>query len=608
MVIYQAEAFFPVPGKDPRGPGGRVSVPAPYDPETPNEPCWYDRHAKRSSHYSRAKFTHVLGPPMCKTQSGNKITGTGYGLFDHHDIGSKDQMFSVETRFGNREQLERFVAIGHANGLRALGDMVLHQMAGGRNGVYQYKGARTAQYPNGVPNVGRFPKHPGCFRGGVDGKTIPPFVAQDPMPSPFDDIPFGDEIAPINSDPPGYMINGIKRWADWLVRSVDYDGFRMDATKALNTDFLRDLLDDENLIDLFVFGEYFDGNPDVLQWYVNQLMHRRMSTLDFTFHWSCKDVLDYGHTMHRWLPQNAYGDRDPFKAVLFVDSPDTDLSPGQQVIFNKRLAYARMLLIAEGLPMVYHRDYSTDSGCYGLQPYIDNMVWCHEHLVGGQSAVRHIDNDVIAIERLGHQVNKPGCLTAISLDPFNHRKIWCQSTFGANAHLHNYVGTAPDVWTDRNGWAEITIPPNEWGRGNSYVCYAPVGVENKPQLDVRRTEQTFYGEIDENGQPDLDIAPAYNGSQRVGRRWIAKGTNLGASLHLQLPRKAKLNLILRNKLDGVLTTIPSNAKGIPSIDNPNMFVAPRDGWIEFQLESTGLPDQGIPFRLPTTYTSTTELK
>ncbi len=614
MIIMQAEAFFPVPGKDPRGPGGRVSVPAPYDPETPDVPCWYDLHAKRAPHYRSAGFTHVLLPPAGKTQSGHFPSASGYGAFDPFDLGSKDQMGSVETRFGTREQLERCVAIAHANGLRVLGDMVLHQMAGGRNGVYRYKGARTPAHPNGVPGVGRFPKDPFCFRGRVDGKTVPPFGEQDPMPSPWDDIPFGDECR--YYDPDRYMWNGVKSWADWLVRSIGYDGFRMDATKALNTDFLRDLLDDPAMAALFIFGEYFDGNPHTLWKYVNQSMRRRMSTLDFTFHWACKFVCDFGHGMWRWLPtdqDNAYSVLDPLKSVLFVDSPDTDLSPGQQVIFWKRLAYARMLLLAEGVPMVYHRDYAADANCYGLQPHIDNMAWCYRHLVGGQSAVRYIDRDLIAVERLGHQVGKPGCLTMISKDPIQHRKEWCQTSFGARAHLHDYNGNKPDVWTDRNGWAEIPVPPNEFGRGNSYVCYGPVGVEDGPRPAPRPTEQTWFGEIDAGGNPDLDIAPALNGSQRVGRRWCAKGTNLGASLHLQLPPGAKqqLNMILRNKLDGVLAVIPSNVDGIPSLGGPGpqgTYEVTRDGWIEFRLESTGLPTQGVPFRLPTTYTATTELK
>ena len=84
-----------------------------------------------------AGFTAILYPPVCKTQSGHFNTGDGYGVYDQYDIGSKNQMGAVETRFGNREQLQRSIAIAHACGLDVYIDTVMHQLIGGRNGVYR---------------------------------------------------------------------------------------------------------------------------------------------------------------------------------------------------------------------------------------------------------------------------------------------------------------------------------------------------------------------------------------------------------------------------------------------------------------------------------------
>jgi alpha-amylase len=58
----------------------------------------------------------------------------------------------------------------------------MHQQSGGANGVYQYLGA------DGKTLNGRFPEHPGCFRGA------PPRRPEDPVPVPFFDYPFGDEF------------------------------------------------------------------------------------------------------------------------------------------------------------------------------------------------------------------------------------------------------------------------------------------------------------------------------------------------------------------------------------------------------------------------------
>ena len=115
--------------------GQKFTVPAPVDPQTPHVPWWYDWIAMNAAALRRAGFTAILYPPVCKTQSGHFNTGDGYGVYDQYDIGSKNQMGSIETRFGNREQLQRSVAIAHACGLDVYVDVVLHQLIGGDNGV-----------------------------------------------------------------------------------------------------------------------------------------------------------------------------------------------------------------------------------------------------------------------------------------------------------------------------------------------------------------------------------------------------------------------------------------------------------------------------------------
>jgi alpha-amylase len=143
--------------------GNRVTVPAPVDPDTPGAPWWYDWIAINAAALRRAGFTAILYPPVCKTQSGAHDTADGYGVFDQYDIGSKNQMGAVETRFGSRERLQRSIAVAHACGLDVYIDVVLHQLIGGNNGVYRYLGAA------GAPHIGRFPRIRDAFaeRRGV---------------------------------------------------------------------------------------------------------------------------------------------------------------------------------------------------------------------------------------------------------------------------------------------------------------------------------------------------------------------------------------------------------------------------------------------------------
>ena len=132
-VIYHAHARF-LDRKQ-----GKVTVPAPIDATTPHVPWWYDYIAAKAHELAQAGFSAILYPPVSKTQSGHWPTGDGYGVFDQYDIGWKNQVGARETRFGDRERLQRSIAIAHACGLEVYLDVVMHQQSGsnGGDGVYQ---------------------------------------------------------------------------------------------------------------------------------------------------------------------------------------------------------------------------------------------------------------------------------------------------------------------------------------------------------------------------------------------------------------------------------------------------------------------------------------
>jgi alpha-amylase len=600
MVWYLANAFFPDPAfpNDPRS--HRISVPCPLDPGTPKVPWWTDKIAALGSHFRRVGITKVMWPPLCKTQSGAFPTATGYGVFDPYDIGSKLQMGSIPTRFGTAEQLQRAIGVLRANGIGSYADMVLHQMAGGRAGSYAYKGCRTEQFPEGVPNVGRFPRNPGYFRGGVDGKQIPPFVPQDDVPDPFDDFPFGDECAYQKSNPPRATIDGVLAWADWYVDRLNLDGVRVDDCKGLWVAFVKELLLTGRLAGLRAIGEYFDGNPRTLHWYAWDQMAGRMSLLDFNVHFAIKAVLDYGHGMWALRTNQTWAAWDSFQSVPFVETPDTDMSPGQQITSSKLLGYAYILQHSLGDPMIYHKDYSSDRGCYGLGPKIDNMVWCHNNLVGGPAIDRWVDQTVLVTERQGYKVGKPGCISAINNDGLNDRTVTVPSTFGAYAHFHDYNGLIPDVYADRNGEVTFTIPHNEWYHGNSYVCLGPAGVEDGQRPGPQPTTQVFEAAADNS----LDIAPIDNAPRDVTRIWCKKGSPVTAAMYLPapLPLGERVQFMLRTAVDGVITTaVIGQGLAIASAN----IEAPRDGWVEIGTQGFGVASPR-GFQLRAQYLATEE--
>jgi len=572
-VIYHAHARFLDRKR------GRVTVPAPVDPGTPDAPWWYDYIASVAHGLAQAGFTAIMYPPVSKTQSGHFPTGDGYGVFDQYDIGWKNQAGARETRFGDREQLQRSIAVARACGLDVYLDVVMHQQSGsnGGDGVYRYVGA------DGIAGAGRFPKHPGCFRGN------PPRRPEDPVPVPADDFAFGDEFVYRNCDPPRYTIDGMVAFGDWLTRSLDVQGYRFDDTKGTWVGFVREWMTSHAMATRFCVSEYFDGNPDALNWWAQDQMGGRSAVYDFTLHWALQDICDHGADMRR-LDRAGYIARAPFSAVTFVDNPDTDLSPGEQIIGSKLLAYA-FILTAEGYPAVYHKDYAQERGCYGLKPWIDNLVWIHEHLANGSTATRWADDRVIVLERQGW----PGLLTAISSDPWNRRGITCQTSFPPGTRLHDYTGRHGAIWTDGQGRASFVVPSNAFGSGQSYLCFSRTGQDKGPDSHGHPTRQSFFG------APDLDIAGLANGKTvTLPRIYSAAHADVHASLAMDRDgwtNGTAVALEVGNAAGSVARHSWTASAG-QGFD----FKAGAAGWHTLRLTASGLPE-AAPFELDVRYTA-----
>ncbi|MGA7626187.1 MAG: alpha-amylase domain-containing protein [Candidatus Acidiferrales bacterium] len=460
-----------------------LAVPSPADGDATIE-WWWDHLARQANEFRQAGFTAVWLPPVLKTSDGDGPGSDGYGAFDDYDIGSKNQKGSIATRFGNREQLLRCVAVLRANGLDVYVDMVEHQRVG----------------------------------------DTTPFVPRDPaLGGPVaDDFPFGRELAPINGKPEHYVFENLLSAADWLTRSIDVQGYRIDDVKGLSTEFLFPFLTSNSMNGKFAVGEFFDGNRVLVNgWIFNPTgMRGRPSAFDFPLKFVLNTMCSSpgGFNMAD-LDHAGLAGIAPLNAVTFVENHDTDLNAGEKIIINKILGYA-YILTSEGYPCVYYRDYSTDKNCYGLKPLIDNLVWIHEKLASGATEQRWKDFHVFAFERLGG----PHLLVGLNNDPNNARTIAVQTGFGAQVSLHDYTGHSPDVVTDDSGSVTVTIPRNQ--NGSSYVCYSRQGLEGTTfQIVPLSVTQ------DIEGADDLDVPAAMEGkSLIVSRIW----SRAKSPLHLSL--------------------------------------------------------------------------
>ena len=502
-------------------------------------------------------FDAVQLPPASLTQSGTDATGDGYGIMQRRMLDG--------TFYGNTEALLAAVAALRAQGVKPIGDLVLHQFA-----------AMSTKYPNN----GRGAQTPGWFRGqqswNAEKQTwndpIPPYCSEDDVPVPGDDYSFGAEIVYQNCDPAGVTEADAIDFLQWFSARTGITDFRFDDTKGTHAPSVRRIMD--ALPEASFTSEYDDGNPANLNWWATSApMNGRSAVEDFTLHYALMRACN-GFDATQLESQPGYWQWNSGLSVGFCDNPDTDTSPGEEIIFNKGIAYA----IGLNLPCrefhVYGKDYFPDSvwpGSYGLKPLIDNLCWISRTFAFGAFSVCHVDSDVYAFTRNGAGGSvgwSGGLLVGCNFNTLTPRTITVGTTFGPNRWLHDYSGHAPDVWTDMWGNANITIPSNAYSAGQSYVCYAPGGVDHPVAVTPMRTTQVFEGAV------DLDVPVLKNGTQ-------------------VLPQRIRANEAVGAKF--AFVGLPAGATAIA------MALPDKDGWRSVVVKAEGLPEAGSPFTLAVTY-------
>ena len=454
---------------------------------------WWDRLAMQAHEIHDAGFSAVWLPPALKSWGyGRGLPSCGYDPYDDYDLGDKDQMGAVPTRYGSREQLERCCAMMRANGIDVYEDLVEnHRDPDDRAAHFDYVDAY------GNSSGGRFPKEP---------KDFHITIGQDPdVPAGSGEIHFGRDFAPINGrtvDVDGHPVvwadYGLRQAGDWMTRALDLQGYRIDDAYGISWDWLTTFLDYGAMQGKFAVGEYNVGEASTIGGWLRH-MNGRASAFDFPLRdgylvkmCNTPDTFDMST-----LQDAGLLGIDPAHAVTFVENHDSDRN--QPILQNKLLAYA-FILTSEGYPCVYYRDWSYDLGCYGYDMHdaIDTLVSIRSRLATGGTVVRRKDKRTYVFERTGGS----HLLVALNTDADKPHTVSSETGFGPGIKLHDYTGHAADISTDATGAVTVTIPVNHDGSG--YVAYAP----NEPPVDHpvkaygQETVQVY------EGAQDLDIKPA----------------------------------------------------------------------------------------------------
>ena len=90
---------------------------------------WWNHLSEIASELRVAGISSLWTPIPAKGNWG--IYDSGYGIYDHYDLGNYEQKGTVETRYGSRTELENMMATMHENGIKVYSDVVLNHLYGG---------------------------------------------------------------------------------------------------------------------------------------------------------------------------------------------------------------------------------------------------------------------------------------------------------------------------------------------------------------------------------------------------------------------------------------------------------------------------------------------
>lgn len=403
----------------------------------PDDGQHWQRLRDDAQHLAEIGITSVWMPPAFKATSSGDI---GYGVYDIFDLGEFDQHGTVRTKYGTKDEYLEAIQSLKDHGIKPFADVVLNHKANGDNiekfkvlkmdpdnrqvpisEPYEIEAWTNFTFPGRQGQYNDFNWHwyhfsgidfdaknneTGVFmilgenKGWADDDTV------DTEKGNFDYLMFSD----IDFDHPEVRQN-VRDWAKWFLDSTNIEGFRLDAIKHIDADFMREfiqLVKEYKGEDFYVFGEYWNTSYDSKSTYLDNIDYQFDIVdvgLHMNFHTASKMGKDYDM---RNLFDGSLMRENPWNAVTFVENHDTQRGQSLESVVEdwfKPLAYGLILLRQVGLPTVFYGDY------YGVhqegvemasfQTVIDQLLFLRQNYAYGDEQLYFDHPRTIGFTRLG---------------------------------------------------------------------------------------------------------------------------------------------------------------------------------------------------------------
>ncbi|KAB7671222.1 alpha-amylase [Bacillus sp. B1-b2] len=439
----------------------------------------------------------VWVPPVTKASSQDD---NGYSVYDVYDLGEFDQKGGIRTKYGTKEELIEAIEACHNVGLNVYVDIVMNHKASadeketfqvievnpenreedisephdiegwtkftfpGRKGKYSEFTWNFIHF-NGTDYDDKEGKS-GVYRIIGDNKDWNSKV--DDEYGNYDYLMFAN-IDYANPEVQKEMIT----WGKWLSETVNCNGYRLDAIKHINHDFIKKFAASmlEQKEDFYLIGEFWKADLTECREFLEETEYM-IDLFDVPLHYQLHTASTQGSDFDlTTIFDGTLVKENPLNCVTFVDNHDTQPEESLESWVEdwfKQIAYSLILLRKDGYPTVFYGDYYGISGenpIEGKKEAIDPLLYARKKKAYGKQDDYFDNAHLIGWVRHGEQeIEKSGCAVVISNKEDGMKKM--------------FVGESRkgEKWMDITNTRDDIIEIDEKGFGNFPVNANSVSV------------------------------------------------------------------------------------------------------------------------------------
>lgn len=470
---------------------------------SPTDGNLWKQVAEKAEELAAKGVTSLWLPPAYKGTGGGY--DVGYGVYDLFDLGEFDQKGSVRTKYGTKDEYIHAVKTAQKHGIQIYADVVFNHRLGAD--AEEEAEATPFDQNNRNAQIGEYQKVKVWTHFTFPGRIKEPFDQATQYSSlqwhwwHFDAIDYNsynqgekavyllkgkefdrgvdlekgnfDYLMGCDLDMDHPEVQGeLKYWGEWLMDTVGVDGFRFDAVKHVKAEFFQQWLEHLRHYakrNLYAVGEYWSYEVEALQHFIS-VTEGKVQLFDAPLHYNFHAASIAGSTYDlRQIFTNTLVKSQPTLAVTLVENHDSQpLQSLESVVepWFKPLAYALILLRAEGYPCIFYADYYgahyKDNGRDGneyeiwldsFQEILDQFLFARETYAYGDQYDYFDHPNTIGWTRLGNDKHPGG--VAVVLTNGSEGFKWMEIG-QPNKTYKDITGHIKDtITTNDDGWAEF---------------------------------------------------------------------------------------------------------------------------------------------------------